>query len=196
MATAAHLAADWVRYDHGRTRYWEIGNENYGDWEAGYRIDTTTNKDGQPDILNGQLYARHLSLFADSLRQAAAETGATIYIGAVTAEAAPIFWEPITRRTWNEGMMKGLNNRADYYVVHNYFTPYQMNSNATAILHDAATVPATMMRYVTKCLADNGAALKPIAMDEWNMFAISSQQMVSNTSGVFAATRRGGGSVE
>src|SRR5882757_415331 len=33
VAAAAHLAADWVRYDHGRTRYWEIGNENNGNWE-------------------------------------------------------------------------------------------------------------------------------------------------------------------
>ena len=31
-SAAAHLAADWVRYDNGRTRYWEIGNENFGDW--------------------------------------------------------------------------------------------------------------------------------------------------------------------
>src|SRR5688572_9685057 len=38
VAAAAHMAADWVRYDNGRTQYWEIGNENYGDWEAGYRI--------------------------------------------------------------------------------------------------------------------------------------------------------------
>ena len=27
VQAAAHLAADWVRYDNGRTKYWEIGNE-------------------------------------------------------------------------------------------------------------------------------------------------------------------------
>jgi hypothetical protein len=41
VAAAAHLAADWVRYDKGRTTYWEVGNEIYGTWEAGYRIDPT-----------------------------------------------------------------------------------------------------------------------------------------------------------
>jgi len=51
VATAAHLAADWVRYDKGRTKFWEIGNESYGNWEAGYRIDVTQNKDGQPEII-------------------------------------------------------------------------------------------------------------------------------------------------
>ncbi len=186
VANAAHLAADWVRYDHGRTRYWEIGNENFGDWEWGYRIDTTTNQDGQPEILTGQLYARHFLIFADSMKKAAAEIGATIYIGAVTSEAAPLFWNTPTVKTWNTGMMKGLHDQADYYVVHNYFTPYNTNSDAAAILHDAATVPATMMRYVTQTLEDNGATLKPVAMDEWNMFASSSRQQVSNTSGVFA----------
>ena len=53
VAAAAHLAADWVRYDNGRTKYWEIGNENHGTWEAGYRIDLSQNKDGQPEIING-----------------------------------------------------------------------------------------------------------------------------------------------
>ena len=26
---------DWVRQDNGRTKYWEIGNENHGGWEKG-----------------------------------------------------------------------------------------------------------------------------------------------------------------
>jgi hypothetical protein len=185
VATAAHLAADWVRYDHGRTRYWEIGNENYGDWELGYRIDTTQNKDGQPEFLTGGLYAKHFKVFADSMRKAA-ELGVTIYIGAVTAEAGPVFYESRTRKTWNPEMMKELDGRADYYVVHNYFTPYNKNSSAAAILHGADTVPAAMMQYLKQTLSASGAPLKPIAMDEWNMFASGSDQQVSNISGVFA----------
>jgi hypothetical protein len=56
VAAAAHLAADWVRYDNGRTKYWEIGNENFGSWEAGYRINLAENKDGQPEIVTGETY--------------------------------------------------------------------------------------------------------------------------------------------
>src|SRR5664279_4788128 len=37
VAKAAHYAADWVRYDKGRTKYWELGNECMGNWEAGYK---------------------------------------------------------------------------------------------------------------------------------------------------------------
>jgi hypothetical protein len=186
VETAAHYAADWVRYDHGRTRYWEVGNENYGNWELGYRIDTTQNKDGQPEFLTGGLYARHFKVFADSMRAAAAELGVTIYIGAVTAESAPMPYDSKTRKTWNPEMLKELGGAADFYVVHNYFTPYKKNSTAAEVLHDAVTVPEVQMKYVMESLSAAGAPVKPIAMDEWNMFATGSMQQVSQISGLFA----------
>jgi len=83
-------------------------------------------------------------------------------------------------------MMPATRDYADYYVVHNYFTPYNKNSTAAEILQAAGTIPAEQMRYVTQSLRDNGAPIKPIAMDEWNMFATGSKQQVSNTSGLFA----------
>ena len=52
-ATAAvHYAADWVRYDNGRTKYREIGNESGGPWQAGFRINIAANQDGQPEIIS------------------------------------------------------------------------------------------------------------------------------------------------
>jgi hypothetical protein len=187
VAAAAHLAADWVRYDNGRTQYWEIGNENYGSWEWGYRIDPALNKDGQPEYLTGALYVQHFKVFVDSMRKAATEIGKKIYIGAVTYESpATESWLTNTVKTWNTGMMPGINDKADFYVVHNYFTPYDQNSNASVVLNSALTVPQTMIDYVTQTLQANGAAIKPIAMDEWNMWAKNSKQQVSNISGVFA----------
>jgi len=186
VAVAAHLAADWVRYDHGRTRYWEIGNENNGAWEYGYRIDDTAeSRIGQPRIITGELYGKHFRIFADSMRKAAAGIGARIYIGAVTMEASHP-WDLPNTRNWNSGMLPATRDCADYYVVHNYFTPYNQNSTAAEILHAAAAIPAEQMRYVTQALHDNGVPLKPVAMDEWNMFARGSRQQVSNTSGLFA----------
>jgi hypothetical protein len=44
-----------VRFDDGRTRFWEIGNENGGPWEYGWMIDTALNKDGQPVIITGTI---------------------------------------------------------------------------------------------------------------------------------------------
>ncbi|MEQ1797881.1 MAG: alpha-L-arabinofuranosidase [Lacibacter sp.] len=187
VADAAHLAADWVRYDNGRTQYWEIGNENYGNWEWGYRIDLAANKDGQPEFLTGALYAQHFKEFVDSMQKAATEIGKKIYIGAVTVESpATESWQTNTIKTWNTGMIPGVGNKADFYVVHNYFTPFDQNSNASVVLSAAYSVPGTMMNFVTQALQTNGATVKPIAMDEWNMWAKDSKQQVSNTSGLFA----------
>ena len=187
VAAAAHLAADWVRYDNGRTQLWEVGNENFGNWEWGYRIDLSTNMDGQPEYVTGALYAQHFKVFVDSMQKAAKEIGKIIYIGAVTVEAPTNeSWQTSTLKTWNAGMIPGINNKADFYVVHNYFTPYKTNANSSIVLNSALSVPSTMMNYVKQTLQLNGAQIKPVVMDEWNIVSEGSKQQVSNTSGVFA----------
>lgn len=187
VAAAAHLAADWVRYDNGRTKLWEIGNENFGSWEWGYRIDPALNKDGQPEYVTGALYAQHFKVFADSMRKAATEVGATIHIGAVVYDnPASESWQTNTTKTWNNGVMSGAKNTADFYVVHNYFTPYNENSTASVIFSSALSVPSAQMNFLTQTLQNNAATIKPIVMDEWNMWARDSKQQVSNASGVFA----------
>ncbi|MFI5173198.1 MAG: alpha-L-arabinofuranosidase, partial [Chitinophagales bacterium] len=186
VAAAAHLAADWVRYDNGRTKYWEIGNENFGDWEAGYRINLSTNQDGQPEFLSGQLYGQHFKIFVDSMRKAAQQIGKTIYIGAVTAEAQPQSWETDTRKNWNTGLFTAATNAPDYYVVHNYYTPYNTNSNAGDVLNSAIVETPKMMNYVQQAMQTAGTTIKPIVLDEWNIFATGSMQMVSNVNGLHA----------
>ncbi len=186
VATAAHLAADWVRYDNGRTKYWEIGNENFGDWEAGYRIDITKNKDGQPEYLSGDLYGQHFKVFADSMRKAAQEIGKSIYIGAVTVEAAAQSWETNTRKTWNTGLFSKAGTSPDFYIVHSYFTAYQTNSNATNILASPASETKNMMDFVTQSLQSAAVTLKPIALTEYNINAEGSMQKVSHINGMHA----------
>lgn len=191
VATAAHLAAEWVRYDKGRTQYWEIGNENYADWEAGYRIDVTKNKDGQPEFLTGKLNAQHFKVYADSMRKAAAEVGSKIKIGAVMQESVTESWQNNTTKTWNSTLIPELNNKADFYIVHNYITPYQQKSNAATVLSSALSVPAKMMSFVSNEITSNGGEIKPIAFTEWNMWAADLKQQVSNISGLFAIIVQG-----
>jgi hypothetical protein len=184
---AAHLAADWVRYDKGRTKYWEIGNENYGNWEAGYRINLATNKDGQPAILNGALYGIHFKIFADSMRKAAAEVGNTgIKIGMVTTEADEKDNTSTIIQGWNSGAMTTSAASPDYYVVHNYYTPYMQNSSPEVILATPQPVTANMMSWVKTSLQKAGLSQKPVALDEWNIFSTGSKQMVSNIAGLHA----------
>lgn len=186
VAKAAHLAAEWVRYDHGRTKFWEIGNEDFGPWQAGFKIDTTRNQDAQPEIVRGQIYGKHFNVFADSMRQAAAEIDAEIYIGAQLIEDPQgNYWNPPTR-SWNAEFFRECGNGADFFVVHSYFTPYDQNSPADEILNSAVTVPAKIMNYMKHMASENQIAMKPVALTEWNIFAIGSKQMVSFINGMHA----------
>ncbi|HMH20849.1 MAG TPA: hypothetical protein VK563_03690 [Puia sp.] len=187
VAAAAHLAADWVRYDNGRTKFWEIGNETYGNWEAGYMIDVSQNKDGQPALITGDLYGRHAKVFVDSMRAAAQQIGATIYIGLTLVESPPYTGAYNSLVTWNQGVLSQAASAADFFIVHNYFTAYNTNSSVADVLKTGADVPASVMSYVKNQLSQYGASLKPIAFTEWNIQAVGSKQDVSYIAGVHAA---------
>jgi hypothetical protein len=181
---AAHLAANWVRYDKGRTKYWEIGNENYGNWEAGYRINTTTNQDGQPAILTPALYGTHFKLFADSMRAAAKETGANIEIGIVLTESDDNNTTSGNIYGWNAGVLAAAGNTPDFFVVHNYYTPYEQNSTPDVILNTPVSGTKSTMDWIKSSAQGAGVTQKPVAMDEYNIFATGSNQMVSQIAGV------------
>jgi hypothetical protein len=186
VATAAHLAADWVRYDNGRTRYWEIGNESNGTWQAGYRIDLSQNKDGQPLLITGDLYGRHAKVFIDSLRKAATEIGKPIFIGVQLLEQEPASWATATDKSWNSGVLQQAGNAADFFIVHSYYTPYNTNSTPLEILATASTVTKTISTHVSTAVQAAGVNAKPIALTEWNIFATGSKQMVSQIAGIHA----------
>jgi hypothetical protein len=191
VAAAAHLAADWVRYDKGRTKFWEIGNETYGSWEAGYNIDVSKNKDGQPALITGALYGQHFNVFADSMRAAAKETGATIYLGATLYDKPAASYDYTSIQTWNQGVLTKAGSSPDYYIVHDYFTAYNTNSTVPDILSTATTVPAAAMSYVQSQVSAAGATIKPIAFTEWNIQATGSKQNVSYIAGIHAAKALG-----
>ena len=188
---AAHLAADWVRYDKGRTQFWDIGNENYGSWEAGYRIDQSKNKDGQPEFLTGKIYGAHFRIFADSMRKAAAEVGnANIKIGAVLTSSNDVT-NNAGVSNWNADVLAAAGNSPDYFIVHNYYTPYNDNSTANVILNTPATVTSQMLSWVKTSVTNAGVAQKPLALDEWNIQAVGSAQNVSNIAGLHAVLTLG-----
>jgi hypothetical protein len=163
---AAHLAADWVRYDKGRTKFWEIGNENPGPWEAGWMIDTKTNKDGQPQIITGQLYGQHFKIFADSMRAAAAEVGAKIYIGAIILHYdGTTSWNSVDKN-WNSGVFKEVGDAADFYVMHNYFAG---GTTVDKLLSTAQTEPKKNIDFIRQDIVNKKGYLKPVALTEYNM---------------------------
>ncbi len=191
VAAAAHLAADWVRYDNGRTKFWEIGNESNGVWEASYKIDLLKNKDGQPELITGDLYGSHFKIFADSMRAAALASGKTIYIGAQLLDAEPASWQTNTDKTWNQGVLEQAGTVADFYIIHDYFTPYQANSTGAEILATGNSIPLQAMTYIKQQLAAYGAPVRPLALTEWNIQAQGSKQNVSNVAGLHAVITLG-----
>lgn len=166
VAQAAHHAAEWVRYDNGRTKFWEIGNENAGPWEVGWKINTKTNKDGQPEIITGQLYGQHFRVFADSMRAAAAQVGAKIYIGAqVLHYDGTTSWNSVDR-TWNAGVFSEVGDAADFYVMHNYFGKDAIAQNLLTV---ASTEPKININFIQQDIAKKKGFQKPVAITEYNM---------------------------
>jgi hypothetical protein len=180
VAQAAHMAADWVRYDNGRSKFWEIGNEVSGSWEAGYRIDRTQNHDGQPEYINPTLYGQHCLVFIDSMKAAAQEVGADIKIGLVMHEGYSSSYP-----TWNKDVAAVAGDKADFYVVHSYFTPYNTNSDVTSVLN-SYTNTGIYKANVWNEVANAGKPKLPVALTEYNIFAVSSNQPVSHANGMHA----------
>ncbi len=185
VTNAAHYAANWVRYDKGRTKYWEIGNENYGNWEAGYSIDIKQNKDKQPATISGDLYGKHCRVFIDSMKYAASQIGSDIKIGVVAVETL-VTWDPV-QTNWNAGLMPQIADKADFLIVHSYYTPYNENSTIATILNSASYTKG-YKDYVLKDLKTYGRKdTLPVALTEWNIFAVGSKQAVSYINGIHAA---------
>ncbi len=180
VANAAHMAANWIRYDKGRTKFWEIGNEVYGNWEAGYRIDPALNKDGQPEFINGTLYGKHCLVFIDSMKAAAKESGSDIKIGLVMSEEYSA-----GNSGWNKDVAAQAGDKADFYVVHSYFTPYNQNSDVETILN-SYNKTGTFKTYVWDELDKAAKPHLPLALTEFNIFAVGSNQPVSHVNGIHA----------
>jgi hypothetical protein len=185
VAQAAHLAADWVRYDAGRTKFWEIGNENGGPWEYGWMIDTAINQDGQPQFISGSLYGKHFKVFADSMKNAAKEIGDTIYIGGQVIAATPSSggeWR-IIEDNWNAGFFEEVGDSVDFYVVHNYFSN---SSSVKTIITSAITNVIANMDYVKNEILNKNGYLKPVALTEYNMNGGNIKASVSYVNGMQA----------
>ncbi len=174
---AAHYAAQWVRHDNGKTKFWEIGNENYGKWEAGYEIDTSKNQDGQPRVLTASLYAEHCKIFMDSMRAAAVEIGTEIKIGAVIGFKSQY-------NTWNRTVLDTLGNDADFYSIHKYYGNHN-DADARDILNDISQFYSDKS-YIDGLIGQYCDPLVPLVETEWNTRYSGRNQNVSCTNGLFS----------
>jgi len=120
------------------------------------------------------------------MRKAAQEIGKTIYIGAVMSESAPEPWWTPTATNWNSGLTSAAGNYPDFYIVHNYYTPFQTNATADVILNTPIPVTQAMMDYVKQTLTGAALTQKPVILGEWNITSSGSKQQVSHINGLHA----------
>jgi aspartate 1-decarboxylase len=113
------------------------------------------------------------------MKTAAAETGVEIKIGVVMVEASS------TGATWNQNVAAQVGDKADFYSVHSYYTPYNQNSDVTTILN-SASLTGNYKTYVWNEVEKAGKPKLPVALTEYNIFAVSSNQPVSHANGMHA----------
>jgi hypothetical protein len=120
------------------------------------------------------------------MRKAAAEIGATIYIGGqmIHYDAANSWIVP--ERTWNQKFLQAAGDAADFFIVHSYYTPFNENSTPTTILNSGTDETRSMMQYLQTTVPAMGREMKPVALTEWNIFAEGSKQSCSFVNGMHA----------
>ncbi len=81
-------------------------------------------------------------------------------------------------------MIPAAGNTPDFYIVHSYYTPYNQQSNAADILATATSETKRLMDFVKQSVQTAGVSEKPVALTEWNIFAVGLKQQVSHINGM------------
>jgi hypothetical protein len=189
--TGPQVAADWVRYanvtHHYNVKYWEIGNEVYGNgtyganWEPDVHCQTAS---GAPVTLGSepsQTYGCGPAAYAASARQYIAAMKAVdprISVGVVlTASGAPNNWpDGVTNaespQSWNQTVLSALGSEIGFADVHWY---PQNPSNVTppgptdaGLLADTQQIPQSVSALRAEFAEWADRASIPIMITETN----------------------------
>ncbi|GGO11171.1 alpha-L-arabinofuranosidase [Microbispora rosea subsp. aerata] len=147
----AQEAADWVKYanitkKYG-VKYWEIGNENYGNGHYGADWEADNHADKSPAE-----YARNLVRYADAMKG----VDPTIKIGAVLT--TPANWPDGLvgegdQATWNDTVLSIAASKIDFVILH-WYPPY---TDANDVLTKTAHIP-DMIYLVRRQIAKHAGA--------------------------------------
>ena len=160
---AAQYAADWVydvNVDQGlNVKYWEVGNENYGQWQSGFEVEGVQ--------ITGTEYGRDFCIFVDSMKA----VDPTIKIGAVLYESPT----GSNVKNWTQEVLAEVKDHADYLVVHDYFTWASDLNDVTVrqVLNGLDKIKKDMDNVETMVAQYTGKPKEfyPVAMTEYNMRA-------------------------
>jgi hypothetical protein len=154
-------AADWVRYSnvtqHYGAKYWEIGNELYGNGHYGSGWETDNHADTSPTA-----YAHNVLDYATAMKA----VDPSIKIGAVLT--LPGNWPDGVMAggessDWNHTVIPLIAGKADFVIVH----WYPGGSDAAGMLNTPTQLTGELAQLRDQ-LDAGGAAGTPIAMTELN----------------------------
>jgi hypothetical protein len=178
--TGAQVAADWVNYanvqHHDNIKYWEIGNEVYGNdtynafWEPDDHCGAIP-PSSQPSTCGPAVYAQNVKAYISAMKA----VDPTIKIGVVLT--APGSWPdgitaPGSPQSWNQTVLSALGSSIDFADVHWY---PQNPSNVTppgptdaGLLADPAQIPTVMTTLRSELSQYTGNASLPVMVTETN----------------------------
>ncbi len=182
---AADMAARWVRHFNidkkFKVRYWEIGNEVYGPWEEGNKMN------GKPQ-LTGDVYGKDFQVIAAAMKKVDPD----IYIGAVAVDAdSGDDWTGY--HWWMRDLLPQLQGKADYLILHQYFMwpftgdTYTNPGNDVLFgnLHKVSDAYAAEGAMIDKYAA--GEKGIPTALTEFNLMNASPKPTIELINGLFTA---------
>jgi hypothetical protein len=161
-------AAAWVRHanvtNHDGAKYWEIGNEVYGNGEYGATWETDTHASH-----SATTYATNLLQYVSAMKA----VDPTVKIGAVLT--TPGSWPdgilgPGDSMDWNHTVMSIAGSKIDFVIVHHY---PQSTSEASLLGKPQAEIPgmAGTLRSLINQFAGVNASHVGIAVTEANATA-------------------------
>lgn len=163
VTTAANYAAAWVNeYNNIQklgVKYWELGNENYGPWQAGF------------DLATPKIYAEACVIFAQKMKA----IDPSIKVGVVLYEGEGGFNDTPQATDWNETVLPIVEDVADFLIIHHYPHPnVNQNDISESAIYDAITVvdeSMEMLHEQVTTYTSKPADYYPIATTEFNMRA-------------------------
>jgi hypothetical protein len=143
------FAAAWVNYANKTkgygVKYWEIGNEVYGNGEYGAHWETDLHSAHDPST-----YGANVAQFASAMKA----VDATIKVGAVLT--APGNWPDGQSPNWNAGVLAKCGTSIDFVIVHWY--PQNPGSESDAGLLASPQTIAGMVSKLRSLLKTYGGA--------------------------------------
>jgi hypothetical protein len=190
-------AADWVRHANVTRGYgvkhWEIGNENYGDWETDVNV--------RPH--DPQTYANRFKAYYDQMKA----VDPTIKIGAVAVTGEDSFatytdhpatnprtgqahngWTPVMLAT-----LKSLGVTPDFLIYHRYAQGPGGESDAGLLQSSTtwAADAADLRRQLTDYLGAAGAGVELVCTENNSVYASPGKQTTSLVNALFLADSLG-----